>query len=46
LERDDVICSALGEHVLSHFREAKAQEWNSYRRSVSGWELDRYLETF
>ena len=45
LEQDEVICAALGKHVLSHFREAKVQEWNSYRRHVSTWELDRYLET-
>ncbi len=44
LERDEVICAALGEHVLSHFREAKVQEWNSYRRHVSSWEIERYLE--
>ena len=46
LERDEVICAALGDHVLAHFREAKVHEWNSYRRHVSSWELDHYLETY
>ncbi|MBV9173184.1 MAG: glutamine synthetase, partial [Chloroflexi bacterium] len=45
LERDEVVRAALGEHVLAHFQEAKVQEWNEYRRHVSSWELDRYLET-
>ena len=44
LERDEVVCAALGKHVLSHFREAKVQEWNSYGRHVSTWEIERYLE--
>lgn len=45
MEHDEVVRDALGEHVLAHFREAKMQEWNEYRRHVSGWELNRYLET-
>ncbi len=45
LEQDEVVCGALGEHVLAHFREAKVSEWNNYRRHVSSWELDRYLES-
>jgi glutamine synthetase len=46
LEDDDVIRSALGEHVYSHFAEAKRAEWDAYRTSVSQWELDTYLEAF
>ncbi len=46
LENDEVVRAALGPHVLSHFREAKAQEWNDYRRHVSSWEVNRYLATF
>jgi glutamine synthetase len=46
LESDEVICSALGDHVLSHYVEAKREEWDEYRMQVSQWELDRYLEAF
>jgi glutamine synthetase len=46
LERDEVISEALGEHVLSHFLDAKREEWNDYRIQVTQWELDRYLEAF
>ncbi|HZM71910.1 MAG TPA: type I glutamate--ammonia ligase [Candidatus Polarisedimenticolia bacterium] len=46
LEADEVIRDALGEHVYSHFVEAKREEWDEYRTQVSGWELDRYLEMF
>jgi glutamine synthetase len=46
LERDEVIREALGDHVLSHFIDAKRAEWDEYRTQVSAWELDRYLESF
>ncbi len=46
LENDRVICDALGDHVLSHFLEAKRAEWDEYRTRVSDWEVERYLEEF
>ncbi|MCU4740993.1 type I glutamate--ammonia ligase [Halobacteria archaeon AArc-m2/3/4] len=46
LEEDEVIYSALGEHIGPKFVEAKTQEFDDYLVDVSDWELDRYLETF
>jgi len=46
LEADPVVCEALGDHVLSHFVEAKRAEWDEYRTQVTAWELNRYLEQF
>ena len=46
LEDDEVIASALGEHVTEKFVEAKRQEYGEYIAEVSDWELERYLETF
>jgi glutamine synthetase len=46
LQADSVISEALGDHVLSHFVEAKKSEWDEYRTQVSEWELERYLELF
>jgi glutamine synthetase len=46
LERDEVIREALGDHVYSHFIEAKRREWDEYRMQVSDWEVERYLEAF
>ncbi|AGB17257.1 glutamine synthetase, type I [Halovivax ruber XH-70] len=45
-EADEVVQSALGEHVSEKFAEAKRQEFEDYLVDVSQWELDRYLETF
>lgn len=43
---DSVIGEALGEHVFERFIEAKTEEWDEYRKQVSGWEVERYLEAF
>ncbi|MBI3953391.1 MAG: glutamine synthetase, partial [Chloroflexi bacterium] len=46
LSRDEVVQEALGEQLYASFLEAKGIEWEDYRRHVSQWELDHYLETF
>ena len=43
LEKDDVMISALGPHIASHFIAAKRQEWREYITQVTHWELDQYL---
>jgi glutamine synthetase len=43
LVKDQVITSALGEHVTRHFVEAKRQEWREYITQVTDWELSNYL---
>jgi glutamine synthetase len=46
LEKDELITSALGEHVTRHFVEAKRQEWRDYITQVSPWELESYLAKY
>jgi glutamine synthetase len=46
LEEDEVICSALGSHILDRFTQAKRLEWEDYRLEVTPWELDKYLPNF
>ncbi|GAX91772.1 type I glutamate--ammonia ligase [Effusibacillus lacus] len=43
---DDVMRSALGEHALTHFVEAKLIEWDMFRTAVHEWERDQYLTTY
>jgi glutamine synthetase len=45
-EQDSVVRGALGDHVTEWMLEAKRQEWDEYRKQVSQWELERYLETY
>jgi glutamine synthetase len=44
LRRDEVIQEALGEVIYEYFVEAKLEEWSEYRRHVSPWEIERYLD--
>ena len=46
LEKDEVVRDALGQHVATHFIDAKRQEWQEYIAQVHGWELKRYLGTY
>lgn len=43
---DDVIRSALGDHIVTHFAEAKLIEWDMFRTAVHDWERDQYLTTY
>jgi glutamine synthetase len=46
LERDTVLCKALGEGVSKEFINLKRAEWAEYQRHVSDWEIKRYVEFF
>ena len=43
LESDQVVRDALGDHVYRWFVRAKRQEWDSFRTSVTEWEIEQYL---
>ena len=32
--------------IFDHFLTAKREEWDSYIRHVSPWEIDRYLNAY
>jgi glutamine synthetase len=46
LEKDDVICGALGEHITQQFLAAKRAEWEEYNQQVTEWEMSRYLARY
>ena len=46
MERDEVVRRALGDHVFERLIEAQSIEWDAFRKHVSGWERDRYLEVY
>jgi glutamine synthetase len=46
LLRDEVVVSALGDHIVSRFVDAKRIETEVYRTQVHQWELDQYLSVF
>lgn len=46
LAKDDLLKDTLGEHVYEQYVTGKEKEWDSYRTSVSQWELDRYMISY
>ncbi|MBO8159113.1 type I glutamate--ammonia ligase [Thermosyntropha sp.] len=46
LEKDEVIKSALGEHIYEKMVEGRMQEWQEYNMQVTPWELKQYLIRF
>lgn len=46
LEKDEVICDALGAKLSKEFISLKRMEWVDYSRHVSDWEVNRYLEFY
>ena len=45
-KKDPLIVEAMGPHISEKIVEAKTQEWNEYRRHVSKWEIDRYINRY
>lgn len=45
IQKDPVIVEAISKRIADTFVEAKRLEYQSYRASVSKWELDHYLKT-
>ncbi len=46
LEKDELICQTLGEHVMEQYTQGKRKEWDAYRTYVSDWEIDKYIVTY
>lgn len=45
-KNDKVITSALGDHIVEHFIEAKEIEWDMFRMQVHPWEREQYLKMY
>ena len=46
LSKNEVIKTALGEHVYRIFKTAKQHEWDLYRQSITAFEIERYLSIY
>ena len=42
-EADPFIKETLGDHVFTNYITGKKEEWDSYKTSVSKWEIDKYM---
>lgn len=41
-----VMISALGDHIVEHFIEAKEIEWDMFRTQVHPWEREQYMSMY
>jgi glutamine synthetase len=46
LKKNPIAKETLGEHILERYIAAKEAEWDSYRISVTDWELENYLNLY
>lgn len=46
LKKDEVVKSALGDHILQNYIAEKTLEFQSYRKQVTKWELEQYLNLY
>jgi glutamine synthetase len=46
MKADPLIREALGDHVFERLTSAQQSEWDDFRKHVTQWERDRYLETY
>lgn len=45
IEKGKIVRETFGEYTWRRYLEAKGQEWDSFRRWVTDWELTRYLQS-
>jgi len=36
----------LGEHLFERYVDVKEKEWDEFKKQVTNWEIDTYLDTF
>jgi glutamine synthetase len=46
LKKDKVLQEVLGEHLFERYIDVKTKEWDEFKKQVTTWEIDTYLDTF
>jgi len=46
LKKDKILQETLGEHLFERYIDVKTKEWDEFKKQVTGWEIDTYLDTF
>ena len=44
LEKDELLCNALGDHICRKFFALKQKEWLQYSTQVTDWDWKKYLQ--
>ncbi len=46
LKKDKLMQDVLGEHLFERYIDVKTKEWDEFKKQVTSWEIDTYLDTF
>ena len=46
LKKDKVLQDVLGEHLFERYIDVKTKEWDEFKKQVTNWEVDTYLDIF
>ncbi len=46
LKKDKLMQEVLGEHLFERYIDVKTKEWDEFKKQVTNWEIDTYLDTF
>jgi len=46
LKKDEVLQETLGSHLYERYIDVKTKEWDEFKKQVTNWEIDTYLDTF
>ena len=46
LKKDELIRHVLGEHLYERYIDVKTKEWDEFKKQVTNWEIDTYLDAF
>jgi len=46
LKKDKILQETLGKHLYERYIDIKTREWNEFKKQVTNWELETYLDTF
>ena len=46
LKKDKLMQDVLGEHLFERYIDVKTKEWDEFKKQVTGWEIDTYLDIF
>jgi glutamine synthetase len=46
LKKNELMRETLGEHLFERYVDVKSREWDEFKKQVTSWELDTYLDIF
>ncbi len=46
LKKNKLLQDVLGEHLFERYVDVKEKEWDEFKKQVTCWEIDTYLDTF